>query len=224
MTYEELLGRLEPVLSGKKGMVFDLDGTLLDSMGAWRELDSDYMQQFGIEVDDAYKKAIAAMTLPMASEYISKTYHEQIPYTPKEVEAQLMERMILNYREKLLVKPHVPMLLKELKKRGFSMMVATANEYELCEAALVRNQVFDYFDGIITCTMAGAGKEFPTVYIKACEMMGIDVEDAIVFEDTLHSVKTAKSADFTVVAVYDEDAKASWEEIKSLADLDVEFE
>ncbi len=220
---DDKLIEVNSVISSKKGIIFDMDGTLLDSMPMWKELDYLFMKGFNIEPDDEYSRTVTTLTLPAACEYICARYGDKISLTPKQVENKIYQLIDEQYRDKLSLKPKALDYLKQLKKRGIKMVVATANEYDISECALRRTGVMDYIEGIITCTMAGAGKEQPEIYHKACEMLGLTTDECVVFEDTLHSVKTAKKAGFTVVGVYDHESGKDWSEICELCDADISF-
>lgn len=216
------ISELEAFLDGKKGIIFDMDGTILDSMRMWGTLDVQYLNELGIEPDDKFHDEVRTMTMLMAAEYIHDRY--QIQYEPDEIVRQFKAHIDDYYKNILQLKPGVMELIQKLSSRGIHMMVATANEYDMCEAALERNGIMQYMDGLITCTMAGAGKERPDIYIKACEMMKISIEDSVVFEDSLFAIRTAQQAGFTVIAVYDETAADCWDEICNITEYQVVFE
>ena len=213
---------LEAVLSGKKGIIFDMDGTLLDSMEMWGTLDIKYMNDLGIEPDEQFHNDVRTMTLLMAAEYMHDRYN--VPYEPEEIVEQFKALIDDYYKNTLQLKTGAYELVRELHERGVHMMVATANEYDMSMAALERTGIAQYMDGLITCTMAGAGKDKPDIYLKACEDMNISVAECLVFEDSLFAIKTARDAGFAVVGVYDESAKEFWDEICENTDCQVVFE
>lgn len=217
-----ILMKTDKVLKGKKGIIFDMDGTLIDSMKMWSTLDVEFMEGLGIKLDDNFHRAVSTMTLVMAAEYIHDKY--KVEYTVDEIVNQFMSLAEEHYKYRLTLKSGVMELVETLHSKGVKMVVATANEYELSMAALERNNIYTYMDGLITCTMAGASKESPAVYLKACEMVGLKYEECAVFEDSLFAIKTAKRAGFDVVGVYDEAEKCNWKEICEITDCQVVFE
>lgn len=211
--------KLQSLLRGKKGVIFDMDGTMLDSMDMWGTLDIQYMIDLGINPEPDFHRIVSTMTLPMAAEYICRKY--SVPYTPKEVVEQFTELVDEYYRYRLPVKAGIPGLVKEMAEAGIRMAVATANEYDMSKVALERNGIMPYIMGLVTCTMAGASKESPAVYLKACEIMDVTVEECVVFEDSLYAIRTAKEAGFCVVGVYDNAEKENWDEICKITDAQV---
>lgn len=207
---------LKALLEGKRGVIFDMDGTLLDSMEMWGTLDIQYMNGLGITPEPDFHRTVSKMTLPMAAEYICGKY--QIPYTPEEVTGQFTELVDEYYRYRLPVKKGIPGLVRAIANEKIRMAVATANEYDVSIAALERNGMMEYMTGLVTCTMAGASKESPAVYLKACEMLDVHVEECVVFEDSLYAIETAKHAGFTVVGVYDDAEKENWDKICEVTD------
>lgn len=216
---KDIYSVIEPYMAGKKAAIFDMDGTLLDSMSMWAVLDIQYMKEMGITPRPDFHRIMTSMTLPMASEYIAKEY--PVPYSAREVYNQILDMADKYYRYKLPVKAKVPSLIKHLYDDGIHMMVATANEYDMSRAALERNNVFQYMDGIVTCTMAGANKQNPAVFLMACDKMNVSVGECVVFEDSLYAIKTAREAGFMVIGVYDEGEKENWDEICSITDCQV---
>lgn len=213
--------KIPNLMQEKKGAIFDMDGTLLDSMVMWSNFDIEFMKRFGLELDEEFHESVRTMTLLEAAEYIYTRY--KVCNSPEEIVEQFTNMIEYHYKNTLALKPGAFELVKEMKNQGISIVIATANEYGMCKAAIDRNGLSDYIDGIITCTMVGVGKEKPDVYIKAAEMMGLSVDDCVVFEDSLFAIKTAKNAGFTVVGVYDSTVDNMWNEICKETECQVVF-
>lgn len=201
--------------------IFDMDGTLLDSMTMWHDIDRQFLARYNCEEDEAFQRAVAKMTLDDGSKAICERYN--IPRTPGEVKYEFLEMVDDYYRNKLLLKPGALSLVKRLHEQGISIYVATANEDEITKAALERTEVLSHIDGFVTCRMANAGKESPAIFLLACEKMNKHISDCIVFEDSLYAMETAKKAGFDVVAVYDEESKNDWNEICKISKCQVVF-
>lgn len=214
--------KLSPHLLNKKGIIFDMDGTLLDSLPMWSNLDVEYMGRYGIVPDENFHHNVATMTLIEASQYIKEVF--DIPKSSEEICKDFQAMVYEEYKNHLKLKTLAYELVKTVRARGYKIIIATANECELSEPVLERTGLGKYVDGLVSCTMVGASKEKPDVYLKACEMMDIKVEECVVFEDSLRAMQTAKSAGFTTIGVYDAVVDPYWNEICLLTDEQVVFE
>lgn len=218
----KIMETLMPVISDKSCIIFDMDGTIIDSMPIWEKLDVEYMKSIGHEIDEDFHDEMRKKTIPTAAEYIHRVYKTK--QTPEEIEAGFIELADRYYREEIPLKPGAYELIEALYNEGYKLAIATANDINMCEAALKRLGVDKFFRCIVNCDMAGASKEKPDVYDLACSRLGSFIEMCVVFEDSLHAINTAKSAGYTVVGVYEEAVKEDWEEISRITDCQVVFE
>lgn len=184
-----------------KGAIWDLDGTLLDSMSAWDHVGENYLRSQGIEPEPDLDEAIAAMSLHQAADYFIE--HYSVKQTRDELIKGAVAIVDDFYRYDAQLKPNVTELLAQLHQAGVKMCIATATERSLVETALKRCGVLQYFSEIFTCSSVGAGKDEPTIYREAMSFLGTDRSNTIVFEDSLHALTTAKNDGFYVTAVYD---------------------
>jgi HAD superfamily hydrolase (TIGR01509 family) len=196
--------------------IFDLDGTLLDSMPVWENIAVDYLCSVDIQPKENVQEAVRAMSIQQACEHFCAEYGLKL--TPEEINAGINRLIEDFYLNRVSLKPGVKEALESLRRRGVRMCVATATDRYLVEGALAHTGILPYFDFIITCTEAGAGKDRPDIFLKALDRLGASLDDTVIFEDALYAVRTAKAAGFTVVALYDEAAKEHQAEIKRLAD------
>ncbi|MBR6939663.1 MAG: HAD family phosphatase [Clostridia bacterium] len=184
-----------------KGAIFDLDGTLLDSMHVWQTFGTDYLKTLGIEAGDWVNKTVMRMSLEEGTRFLREEFNLDV--TSAQVSDGINRMVFDEYKNDIKVKDGVPELLEYLKNRGVKMCIATATDIECVEAALEHNGILDYFGRIYTCTMIGKGKNEPDIYEKSLEFLGTDKKDTIVFEDAYHCVKTAVNAGFRVLGIYD---------------------
>jgi len=197
-----------------RGAIFDLDGTLLDSMFIWETIGEDYLRSLGIEPREKLNEKFKNMSLYQAacfykSEYgVSGTIDEIIEGVNKSIEHF--------YFDQVLPKKGVPEFLARLKSESVKMCVATATDKHLVQAALKRNELLNYFDEIFTCTSVACGKDEPYIYDISLKFLGTLKSETIIFEDALYAIKTAKKAGYIVCAVYDKFAQEQ-KEIKALA-------
>ena len=185
-----------------KGAIFDLDGTLLDSMSIWDTVGEDYLRSLGIEPRENLAEVFKTFTLEESAEYYRT--HYGVSLSVKEI-AKGVTRMIEDfYRNTVTLKNGVAEFLEKLSCDGVKMCIATVTDKYLVEAALKRLKIRDYFSEIFTTSAVGCGKNKPTIYRTALDHLGTPKSETVVFEDTLHALMTAKNDGFPVAAVYDE--------------------
>lgn len=184
-----------------KGAIFDMDGTLLDSMFIWDTAGELYLRSLGIEPQKNLNETIKAMSLSQAACYYRSEYG--VTRSVGEIIDGVNAMVEHYYRDEVQPKQGLVYFLNLLKAKNVRMCVATATDRYLVEAALERCGIRDYFSEIFTCTSVGHGKDEPVIYQKAMEHLGTDRSDTVIFEDALYAVKTAKNDGFITVAVRD---------------------
>lgn len=201
----------------KKYAIFDMDGTLVESMFFWRGLSRELMESRGIDPNRFGKlKSMRHMTVLESAAVIVD--HYKLDCTPQEAADELNERMAAHYRKDVELKPGVLAYLQKMRERGVKMYVASATDQPLMQACLERLGVLGYFEGIISCESVGVGKYEPDVYNAAAKALGSTPEETAVFEDSLSAGQTAKKAGYYLVGVYDESDKNLWPQMCQLAD------
>ena len=196
-----------------KGAIFDVDGTLLDSMHIWDMVGSEYLISQGCTPEKNLNELFKTFSLSQAAEYFIKNYgiNKSVDEICNGVNAMVED----GYKNQVLIKPGIETLLYKLKQNGVKMCVATATDKYLVEAALQRNGILSYFDEIFTCPDLGYGKDEPIIYRECLKFLGTKRENTLVFEDVLYAVNTAKNDGFNVVAVYDKHEKNQTQLIKT---------
>lgn len=197
------------------GAIWDLDGSLLDSMSAWDHVGENYLRLHGYEPEPDLNEIIATMSLHQAADYFIE--HYGVKQTRDELIKGAVEIVDDFYRYEAQLKPHADQFLTQLHQAGVKMCIATATERSLVEAALKRCGILDYFSEIFTCSSVGTGKDEPAIYREALKFLGTDRSNTIVFEDSLHALTTAKKDGFYVTAIYDEHEEHP-EEMQRLSD------
>lgn len=200
-----------------KYAVFDLDGTLFDSMWLWKQIDFDYLAKRGVAVPDDYMKCINHMSIMDTALYSIERFG--LKDSPEQLIEEWLDMAKQAYHNKINLKPYVAEFLEMLKGKNICMAVATSLSLELAIPALKRNGIYHYFDKVVNCEQVKRGKGFPDIYLKAIEQTGYTPNECVVFEDILQGVKGAKSGGFFVVGVYDEESKSDHSQIKKLADM-----
>ena len=198
-----------------KGAIFDLDGTLLDSMFIWDTIGEDYLRSLGKEPHEDLKETFMTLTLEEAAEYYRE--HYGVTLSVKEIVDGVNAMVEQTYRTKVTLKPGISEYLAWLKENGVRMCVATVTDRYLVEETLERLGVRHYFSEIFTCAEVGFGKDKPVIYQKALEHLGTEKRDTYVFEDLPFALNTAKTDGFPTVGIYDRH-EAHQDELKELAD------
>ncbi len=205
------------LLNNIKGAIFDLDGTILDSMFIWNDIGYKFLEMKKIKVPAGADKQFTQMSLQQAAEY----YIEHFDNTAT-IESIINDiNMLVEgfYFNDVLKKEGVQDFLEQLKERGVKMCIATATDKYMVERALERNGLIHYFSEIFTCNGVGAGKDTPVIYDKALEHLGTPKEETFVFEDALYAIKTAQKAGYNVVGIKDVSEPADPEEVKAYCNI-----
>ena len=186
-----------------EGAIFDLDGTLTDSMYIWDEAPKALVRRYGGEPPEDLAVALKEMGRREASEYLIKTFH--MDCTPEEVMDAINELVTVEYRDRVCLKPGADRLLQRLALLEVPCAVATASETFQAQAALERLGVWNRFQFAVSSIQCGP-KTGPEVYLEAARRLGSKPEGTLVFEDALHAAQTAQRAGFLVAGVYDPSA------------------
>ena len=197
--------------------VFDMDGTLVDSMVYWQRLGREYLTAQGVtEGMDEVLERIKPMTMAESSALFIEAFG--LPGTPESVMAEMNAVMDEHYRSDIPLKPGAAEYLAALRKRGTKMCVATATPEPLARACLERLGVLEDFAFLLSCDEVAAGKDKPDVFFEAARRLGSAPAETAAFEDALFAARTAKDAGFYTVGVYDASGDGHWNELTALAD------
>ena len=201
----------------KQACIFDMDGTLVDSMVYWQRLGREYLASRGVtEGVDEVLERIKAMTMAESSALFIETFG--LPGTPETVEAEMNAVMDEHYRSDIPLKPGAADYLAALKERGVKMCVATATPEPLARACLKRLGVLEDLEFLLSCDAVGAGKDRPDVFLEAARRLGAAPAETAVFEDATFALQTAKNAGFYTVGVWDASGDKHWDAMTDLAD------
>jgi len=199
-----------------EGAIFDLDGTLMDSMFIWDNIGSEYLLSRGITPREDLNQTFKNMSLYQAALYYQSEYG--LAESTDEIVNGVNQRIEHLYQNEVPVKKGVPELLYRLETHGIKMCIATATDRHLAEAALIRNNIRRYFGEIFTCHSIGHGKDEPHIFLTALDYLKTPKSATWIFEDALYAVKTAKNSGFPIVGIYDTSENYA-DQVKALSDL-----
>lgn len=194
--------------------IFDFDGTLFDSMFLWDSVGEIYLRSLGKEPGPSMREDVRALSLYQSACYFQKEY--DLPLSPEEIMAGINRTIGHFYLHEVQPKPGVVAFLEQLDRAGIRMCIATASDRCQIEAALRRCGMEQYFAAIFTCSEVGHGKDEPVIFRTAMDHFHADRSSAVVFEDAIHAIRTARADGFPVVAVFDSSEKRQTE-VRSLA-------
>ena len=211
---------LESMLEKKQAVIFDLDGTITDSMWVWEEIDREFFQSRHIPVPDTFPKDIEGMGFTETAEYFVRSF--QIPESVDELKQIWTDMAIQKYREEVPLKPGIREFLDHLQKNQIKIGIATSNSRELLDVFLQARGLELYVDAVTTSCDVKKGKPAPDVYRKTAEKLGIVPSSCLAFEDIPMGILAGKNAGMEVCAVEDAYSAHLREEKKILADYYIE--
>ena len=197
-------------------VIFDLDGTLIDSMGIWQEIDIKFLNKRGIPVPNNLFDDLKSNNINALAEHFKEKF------ALKETIEEIVNEWIIEakhaYEHTIKLKPGAVELLNYIKTKGKKLAIGTSNERTLTQATLKKHQIYDYFETIVCGCDCERGKPEPDIFLKIAENLKIPPHECLVMEDSLLGVKAAKNAGMTVYAFADEYAIDDKEQIIKIAD------
>ena len=201
-------------------VIFDLDGSLVDSMWMWHEIDIEYLGRFGVELPDDLQSKIEGMSFGETAVYFKE--HFPIPDSIEKIKQDWNEMAWDKYIHEVPLKDGIPEFLNGCRERGIKLGIATSNSRELVENIATVHHLKDYFSCIMTGCDVERGKPSPDIYLAVAEKLQVECGRCLVFEDILPGIRAGKSAGMKVCAVEDEYSIPDKEKKKALADYYIE--
>lgn len=189
------------MLQDKKAVIFDLDGSLVDSMWIWRDIDIAYLGRFGIALPDNLQSEIEGMSFSETAAYFKERF--QIPDSVEQMKSDWNRMAWDKYMREVPLKPGVPQFLETCRQRDIRLGIATSNSRELVENIAEVHQLRDYFSCIMTGCDVAHGKPSPDIYLAVAGQLGVEPENCLVFEDIIPGIMAGKNAGMEVCAVED---------------------
>ena len=190
------------MIKNTKAIIFDLDGTLIDSMWLWDKIDTTYLKKLGVDKPSDLKKEITHLSFNKTAEYFKERFN--IEDSIDTILETWYKMSYDEYTSNIKLKPGAKEFLEYASSKGIKLGIATSNSMVLVETCLKSNGVFHLFDKITLTSEVSRDKRFPDVYLLAAERLGVIPDNCIVFEDILPAIYGAKSANMRVIAVDDD--------------------
>ncbi len=200
-----------------KGAIFDLDGTLIDSMFIWRDMASNYLKTLNIVPEADMFDKVRTLNLEDTADYFREKYG--IKKTNEEMILEIDDMVEDLYFHTVEKKEHVIAFLDLLASKGVKMCIATATDRHLVEPAMKRTGLDKYIPKVFTSSETGTSKNSPEIFRNALAYLGTPLESTYVFEDSLFAIRTAKAAGFPIIGVYDRFSEYQMNEIKAMSDV-----
>ncbi len=203
------------ILEDIRAVIFDLDGTLIDSMWVWRDIDIEYLKGFGLDMPDDLQENIAGISVTQTAVYFKERFH--IPDSIEKIIGDWDRMALEKYTTQVPLKPGALEFLKYLKSRGIPCAIATSNSRRLTQAVLEAHNITGYFQVILTGEDIHKGKPEPDVYLETAGKLKIEPGHCLVFEDIPYGVMAANRAGMTCAAIDDPDSRWQEEDKRRLA-------
>ncbi|HKM34948.1 MAG TPA: HAD family phosphatase [Lachnospiraceae bacterium] len=192
---------LKEDLGDYKAIIFDMDGTLVDSMWMWHQIDIDYLGRFGIALPERLQEDIEGMSFSETAVYFKDRF--RLPDSLDKIKDDWNRMAHDRYCHHVPVKEGVLEFLQYLKKNQYKLGVATSNSKELVNSALQALHLHHYFDCIMTACEVNKGKPAPDIYLTVAEKLDVPPYSCLVFEDIIPGILAGKAAGMKVCAVED---------------------
>lgn len=201
-----------------KTCIFDMDGTLVDSMGYWRRLERDFLARRNVHTPNMDAVLELAKPLSLLQSVTLFIDRFNLSGTPEDGMAEMMAAMRRHYQCDIQPKPGALEYLEALKMQGVRMCIVTATPRELVEVCLKKQGMAHYFEFLLSCDEVGHGKDRPDAFLAAAQRLNTAPTEIAVFEDSLQAAKTAKQAGFHTVGVFDLNGAIHWPALSDIAD------
>lgn len=199
------------------GVIFDCDGTLIDSMGVWHALEAELARRAGVVLSTEDSQTLTTLNIPESAQF----FHDRfgLGKSGEEVVGMMDEIMLVYYRTRAEARPGALAFMDALAQRGVTMSVASSSPQEFLQAGLACAGIAPYLSAIVSVEDVHSNKRHPKVYLHTRELMGTPLAATWGFEDAVYAIRTLSAAGFGTVGVYDHDNSGTWEELSIEADL-----
>lgn len=201
-------------------VIFDLDGSLVDSMWIWQEIDIAYLGKFGISLPENLQEQIEGMSFSETAEFFKERF--RIPDPIQQIKNDWNAMAWEKYSHEVPLKEGVYGFLTHCRERKIRLGIATSNSRELVENVAAVHGLKDYFSCIMTGCDVAKGKPAPDIYLAVAKELGVEPGRCLVFEDIIPGIQAGKAAGMKVCAVEDAYSIAIKEDKAAMADYYIE--
>lgn len=199
-----------------KGVIFDLDGTLIDSMYLWEKADYALLKKYDCVPDKQYLAVIPTLTFEQGIKYIISKY--QLNRTQEQIKKELWDLAYEQYAYHVQLKEGAAKILERFKKRNFKIAMATSSIRQMCEVVLKRYELYDYFETIVFAEEFGQSKIEPGIYLETAKKIGLAAQECYIFEDVPFAAQSAKKSGAKVIGIYDAYSAKEEQKMKQICD------
>jgi len=211
---------LEKLFPPHEAAIFDLDGTLLNSMWVWQEVDRLFFAARGMDVPEDYVESLQSLTFRETAEYTIERYG--LPECPEELMALWNEMSFIQYRDHVKLKPGAREYLEALRTRGIKLGVATNLTTHVAKTVLESNGVLHWFEALTSADEVPRGKTHPDIWLLAARKLGVEPKLCVAYDDVAKTLLGMRAAGMTACAVREPDMPQDWEGMKRDFDYHIE--
>lgn len=205
------------MLKDIEAVIFDIDGTLIDSMWVWTDIDDQFLAKYGLTEPENFHEGMEGKSYSETAQYFLDLFPE-LPHTREQLEDEWHQMAYDIYTKEMELKKGAHELILSLKEQGIKLGIATSNSRDLAEGLLIHHNILQCFDSIWTSDEAKAGKPSPDVYLRVAESLHVAPSHCLVFEDVPKGILAGKNAGMKVCAVEDPFSKPQEQRKRELAD------
>ena len=205
------------LLNNTEAIIFDFDGTLVDSMWVWVNIDEEYLEKYDLTEPENFHEDMEGMSYTEVAQYFADVF-PTLNCTTDEIMDEWMQMAHEKYITEVPLKDGAKEFLDAIKTLGIKIGIASSNSKELVTDALKALGIYEMFDSVRSACEVNAGKPSPDVYLLVAEDLGVSPDQCLVFEDVPMGILAGKNAGMRVCAVDDVYARKQEEKIKNLAD------
>ena len=208
------------MLQDIKAVIFDMDGTIIDSMWVWHQVDIEFLKKYKRELPADLLKNIEGMSFTETASYFKKRF--KLAQGIEDIKNEWVDMVRDYYSSVIEIKKGVKEFLNYLKENNYRIGMATSNFRDLVDVVLKRNNIYEYFESIVTTCEVSRDKTSPDVFLEAAKRLDVKPANCLVFEDSISGITGARAAGMKVTAIYDEYGACSADELKKAADNFIE--